>query len=200
MEGGNPAAKIVDRETRRAIYAQMKLAAREQTTKNFKRMIKTRADFDRWDGTVLRSIQPDALQYARVEWPKFYNNSGKFNGFEKGWDELYRIYHHRPSFFDLAIWQRVGGEDVLQGLCLGRPSRGKTHLSLHWIERSFAPTYMKGGILDPVIDCALQYAKLLECERILIKNPIDSTLYDRYGFRPCKVPNTRGDYLSKELK
>ena len=82
---------------------------------------------------------------------------------------------------------------------MGRPSNGKTHLTINWVERSFAPTYLKGGILLPVLACAQEYAKLLGCKRILIKDPVDPKLYERYGYSPYELRRVRAAYLCKEL-
>lgn len=151
-----------------------------------------------YSGITLSSINRQAIDQARLEWTKYYSDE-THRGFIESWDILYQRFQHRPSFFDLAIWQQIGTNHVLQGLALGRPSNGKTHLTINWVERSFAPTYLKGGILLPVLACAQEYAKLLGCKRILIKDPVDPKLYERYGYSPYELRRVRAAYLCKEL-
>jgi hypothetical protein len=84
-------------------------------------------------------------------------------------------------------------------MALGKPSSGKTHLTINWVERSFAPTYLRGGTLLPILACAEEYAKLLGCKRVLIKNPIEPSKYARYGYAPYRLRNVSSAYLCKEL-
>ena len=117
----------------------------------------------------------------------------------ESWETLRQKFAPIPSFFDLAIWQRIEGSSVLQGLALGKPSDGKTHLTINWVERSFAPNYLPGGILLPMLACAEEYAKLLGCKRVLVKNPVDPSKYQRYGYSPYELRRVRATYLCKEL-
>lgn len=151
-----------------------------------------------WNGMVLASIDKDALDHARLEWPKYYSDQ-THNGFVDSWETLYKKFLPIPSFFDLAIWQQNHKPPVLQGLALGKPSDGKTHLTLNWVERSFAPTYFRGGILLPVLACAEEYARLLGCKRVLIKNPVDPLKYARYGYEPYRLRRVHAAYLYKDL-
>jgi hypothetical protein len=84
-------------------------------------------------------------------------------------------------------------------MALGQPSNGKTHLVVNWVERSFAPTYFRGGILLPILACAQEYAKLLGSERVLIKDAVDPAKYGRYGYSDYKLPKAKASYLAKEL-
>jgi hypothetical protein len=144
------------------------------------------------------SIDKDAIDQARIEWPKHYSES-THNGFTESWEKLYYRYVQAPMHFDLAIWQQIGDSNVLQGLALGRPSDGKTHLTINWVERSFAPTYLREGILMLILACAEEYAKLLGCKRVLIKNPVDPDKYQRYGYQPYQLRHVPVAYLCKEL-
>lgn len=161
--------------------------------------IKCQGERNKWDRMTLASIDSDALSAARLEWPKYYGEM-THPGFQESWERLFYKFSNRPSFFDLAVWQVVDGKRVLQGLALGRPSNGKTHLTLHWIERSFAPTYFKGGILLPILACAEEYAKLLGSQRVLIKDPVDPEVYRGYGYTSYNgLPRAAGRYLAKEV-
>ncbi|MFC3704472.1 hypothetical protein ACFOOL_06865 [Devosia honganensis] len=150
-----------------------------------------------WDGISLASVNPEAIDYARLEWPKFYNE-GTHLGFSQSWERLFYRFGAMPDHFGLAIWQQFGDTKVLQGLALGKPSRAKTHLTINWVERSFEPTYFRGGILIPILACAEEYANLLGCQRVLIKDPIDPGVYERYGYTPFTL-HKGAEYLAKEL-
>ncbi len=182
-----------------AYYYALKTAARKIVVEDFLTAIRRDPAASPWYGMVLGSINKPALDQARLEWPKYYAKSTHY-GFLESWETLHRKFQPIPSHFDLAVWQRMEDGDVLQGLALGKPSDGKTHLTLNWIERSFAPHYLKAGILLPVLACAEEYAKLLGCKRILIKNPVDPDKYHRYGFQPYRLPRVKAVYLYKELE
>jgi len=83
-------------------------------------------------------------------------------------------------------------------MALGKPSNAKSHLSVNWVERSFEPTYFRGGILLPVLACAEEYAKLLGCQRVVIKDTVDPEDYGRYGYAPFMIPKV-GEFLAKEM-
>ena len=153
-----------------------------------------------WSSLVFSSINKAALDFARTEWPKYYSDQ-THNGFVESWEALYHKFVPIPSYFDLAIWQIVEGVSILQALALGKPSDGRTHLTINWVERSFAPTYvhLRGGALLPILACAQEYAKLLGCQRVLIKNPVDPAKYGRYGYTPFSLRRVSATYLCKEL-
>lgn len=180
-----------------AYYYTLKAHARSRVVSALNNRVKRDGGRSSWDRLTLCSINKDAIDYARLEWPKYYSDD-THQGFQYSWESLYFKFLHRPAYFDLAIWQQVDGTQVLQGMALGKPSNGKTHLSLNWVERSFAPTYFRGGILLPVLACAEEYAKLLGSQRVLVKDAVDASVYRRYGYTPFHLPKA-GDCLCKEL-
>ena len=101
--------------------------------------------------------------------------------------------------FDLAIWQTIDEKQVLQALALGQPSNRKTQLNLNWIERSFAPTYLKIGALVPILACAEEYAKLIGAARVVVKDAVDPAIYARYGYGMVRLPQNGGMHPVKEL-
>lgn len=181
-----------------AYYYALKRASRQQVVNDFMAAIKPGSAPGIWNGMIIGSIDKRATDYARLEWPKQYSDQ-THHGFIESWEALYRKFLLIPSFFDVAIWQRNGPTPVLQGLALGKPSDGKTHLTVNWVERSFEPTYLRGGILLPVLACAEEYARLLQCKRVLIKNPVDPSKYERYGYQSYRLPRVKAAYLYKEL-
>mgnify|MGYP007051659117 CR=1 FL=1 len=184
-----------------AYYYTLRTEARKRVVDALNRRIKTPEHRAVWRGITLGSIDSEALKQARTEWPKFYGPNSHL-GFDESWERLYYKFAATQSFFDLAIWQEYDGNKILQGMALGKPSKGKTHLTLHWIERSYAPTYFKGGILLPTLATAEEYAKLLGSERVLIKDPVDPTPFQQYGYAPFSGAiggPARVRWLSKEL-
>ena len=142
----------------------------------------------------------DAIGFAEGEWPKFYGPE-THHGFSRGWGDLAKAAWAAPDHFNLAIWQRVSDRSILVGLALGNPSHARTHLTLKWIERYFGPSPLAGRVLEVVLACAEEYAKLLGSERVLIKDPVDPTKYARYGYEPYAHPNVPygGNYMAREV-
>lgn len=151
-----------------------------------------------WDGTKLATISQDAIEYAEEIWPGHYSPE-THTGFKKQWSSIWYHTNLQPSNFNLAIWQDLNGKEVLQGLATGRTSEGKEHLTLEWVERNFGPEYTRFGILIPTLVCFEEYAKLLGCRRVLIKNPVDPSKYTRFGYKSFTISKSTTDFLSKEV-
>lgn len=181
-----------------AYYYRLRLASRSAVAESINAKIKRSSNPLLWSGLTFGSIRKEAIDYARLEWPRYYSDE-THHGFSESWESLLNKFVHIPAFLDLAIWQRIGDSDVLQALALGKPSDGKTHLTLNWVERSFAPNYLKGGALLPILACAQEYARLLGCRRVLIKNPVDPLKYERYGYHTYQLDRVSAVYLCKEL-
>jgi hypothetical protein len=150
-------------------------------------------------GLTLSSITRDATDYARLEWVKYYGPDTHQGFAHFSWERLHHKYRNRPSMFDLAIWQTIDEKQVLQALALGQPSNRKTQLNLNWIERSFAPTYLKIGALIPILACAEEYAKLIGAARVVVKDAVDPAIYARYGYDMVRLPQNGGMHPVKEL-
>jgi hypothetical protein len=149
-------------------------------------------------GMTLSSIEQEALAYARLEWVKYYGPD-THQGFQHSWERLFYKYIRRPSYFDLAIWQTIGSTKVLQALALGQPSNAKTRLNINWVERSFAPTYLRCGALLPILACAEEYGKLIGATSVVIKDAVDPTVYERYGYQSVRLSRGGGVHPTKEL-
>ena len=180
-------------------YQTLRVHARSSVVDALNRKIKTPNDRERWKGITLASLDSDAYEYARIEWPKYYGDK-THHGLPYSWERLHYRFAAKAANFNVAVWQTLkDDEKILQGLAVGAPSKGKTHLTINWVERSYAPNYFKGGILLPILACAEEYAKLLECERVLIKDPVDADVFTKYGYAPYNELNAKGVYLSKEI-
>jgi hypothetical protein len=179
-------------------YYVLRRRARERVASSIDQKIEQGANGDRWKAVQLASITNEAVTYAQLEWRKFYSPE-THEGFAHSWERLWYRFKNCPSHFDIAIWQVVNGQRQLQALALGKPNRSKSHLSLNWIERSFAPTYLPGSLV-PVIACAEEYAKLLGCREVRVKDAVDPEKYTRYGYNPVNVPQSKSSWLRKEVQ
>lgn len=178
-------------------YQTLRTEARKRTVDAFNRRIKSKSDRETWKGITLASMDKEALDAARTEWPRHYSNESH-HGLSVSWERLYFRFLAKPANFNIAVWQTLDDGKILQGLALGAPSKSKHNLTINWVERSFAPTYFKGGVLLPILSCAEEYAKLLGNERVLIKDAIDPDQFTQYGYAPYDTPRN-GDFLVKEL-
>lgn len=190
-------AILVFDEYKLAYYYTLRTEARRRVVEQLNRRATTPEHRQIWDGITLASVTPEAVEYARLNWPKYYGLD-THPGFQSSWDRLFYRFVQMPDHFGLTIWQQTGDIKVLQGMALGKPSRAKTHLTINWVERSFEPTYFRGGVLIPILACAEEYANLLGCQRVLIKDPVDPKVYERYGYAPFTL-HKGADYLAKEM-
>jgi hypothetical protein len=187
-----------------AYYYALQNFARRRTAERINRRVLKSGDMRRWDNLTLCSILGrevgDALQFAEDVWPQYYGDD-THHGFAMKWRDLVYKATNDPDHFNLAIWQKVDGEPCLVALALGAPSNGRTLLTLKWIERFFGENYLSGRALWPILSCAEDYARLIGCKRVLIKDPVDRRKYERYGYTDYKHPGVRfgGDYLGKEM-
>jgi len=180
-------------------YAELQNLARQHIVSKANHMDATygRVGFP---GVTLSSISEAALVEADEEWPKYHCMSphgGFGNRFR--WAEVFRKFQYRPSFFNLAVWQELDSDTtVLQALAIGRPSRGKSHLTIHAFEKCFAPYELKHVSLL-VLSCANEYAKLLGTSRVLIKEALHEPVYLEHGFRQYQLPRLNRTFLSKDV-
>lgn len=123
-------------EYRYAYYQTLRTEARSRVVDALNRRIKSPQEKQTWRGITLASINHEALEYARIEWPKYYSGD-TYSGLPHSWERLFYSYMAKASNYNIAVWQTIENEKILRGLALGKPSRGKTHLTLNWIERSY---------------------------------------------------------------
>lgn len=185
----------------RAYFYYLKDAARYRTVVSLNSRIRTQTDRDRWSGLTLCSIfgmeRGNALAFAETHWPAHRSHAP----FVRDWTSLAFSFANAPDHFDLAIWQEIGGEQVLVAMALGNPSHARTHLTVKWVERYFGENRLAGRALIPILACAEEYAKLIGAKRVLLKDPVDPAKYERYGYQPYRHPWVRhgGNYLSREV-
>lgn len=189
----------------KAFYYALQSEARKRVMNTLNGMIlRTKGALQYYDRITLASIlspdTPSALRFVEERWGK--ERPEHFPGFARSWENIAHSASQDPDAFDLAIWQEVDGEQTLAGLAMATPSRGHTHLTVRWVEKYYGKTYVSGRILLIVLACAEEYAKLLDCKRVLIKDPLVPELYERYGYRGYRHPYVAhgGDYLAKEIE
>jgi hypothetical protein len=114
----------------------------------------------------LINITPHALEEA-TDW-------------ELRWDEI--VGQIRPYLrrFTISVWF----EGSLYGLAVGKASRGKRNVTVHYIERRADPNPFAGWISLMVLDAAENYGKILGSQILRIRNPIPGVRnkYERLGF------------------
>ena len=187
-----------------AYFYTLQMEARRRTIHAIHRRIQVSGNIKQWDKLTLCSILGrdigDALEFARVEWPKYYGPD-THEGLNMDWERVVKARSVDPDHFNLAIWQEIDGVNILVAMAIGNPSHGRNHLTVKWIERFYGHNYLGGRALWPILTCAEEYAKLLGAQRVLIKDPVDSRKYGRYGYADYIHPNVKhgGCYMEKEF-
>lgn len=167
-------------------FYALRAIARKQTLDELNERIRRDGGAATWDHTELASVSDEAVDYADNVWPQHYRHD-THPGFCKPWVQIVAQSRLQPSRFEIAVWQTVGGVRALQGMATGTRSSGNEHLTLNWVERNFGPEYTRFGVLMPILSSFENYARLLGVQRVLIKNPIDPSKYERYGYLRVSV-------------
>lgn len=181
-----------------AYYYALRVLARDDAMKRLNARILRDGGAAEWNGTSLGSIDDEAIFHAETEWPKWYGEATHC-GFVRPWARIWAQAQLQPASFNVAVWQEVNHRRVLQGMATGAASSGREHLTLNWVERNFAPTYLRFGVLMPILLCFEGYGRLLGARRLLIKNPVDETKYKRYGYTDVEIHKSTTRYLGKEI-
>lgn len=106
------------------------------------------------------------------------------------WIDLKRRFRNIPARFELSI--SVQGE--VCGLAIGKPSRGRRHLSVYFIEGNPDPQHpLKGRVLPILLEAAFLYAQALGCSFVRLIQPVEQlhALYRRHGFDFGKTKDGR---------
>lgn len=101
-------------------------------------------------------------------------------GWELPWGQI--VGQARPYLrrFTLAIWF----EGRLYGLAVGRASRGKENVTIHYVERRSGQNPFAGWVAMIVSDVADNYGKILGSQWVKIRNPVAGAIpkYESLGF------------------
>lgn len=181
-----------------AYYYGLRTIARKRALDDLNPLILAAGGASVLDGTSLASVDDEAISYAEKVWPTYYGLA-THPGFAKAWSSIWYHAQLQSSRFDIAVWQKVNGVKVLQGLAVGTRSSGNSHLTLNWVERNFGPEYTRFGVLVPILSSFEHYAYLLGVDKVLIKNPVDPSKYERYGYKPIRIKGSTTLFLGKEI-
>ena len=113
------------------------------------------------------------------------------------WDLIWRQVRSTPRRFDIAVWDG----SLLCGLAIGMASRGKTNVTIKWVERfDVLENLLRGQLATIVFNAADHYARLLGARRLRVKDPLPGTerLYEAHGFYVAP-PMGRVAYYQREV-
>lgn len=152
-------------------YEGYRQAAREMTESDI---------FDRAEGGDFTSNALLGMRLTSIDDTTLDAISEQWGTSEFPWRQI--CGQARPFIrrFEVAIW--IG--DELEGLCTGRASRGDDNVTIHFLERSPDPSYLKGYIAEIATDAAEAYAFVIGRRRVKLKNPVPGALpvYQTLGF------------------
>ena len=97
------------------------------------------------------------------------------------WFELKRKFRNIPARFELAI----NVQRSLCGLAIGKPSRGRRHLAVYFLEGNPDKQHpLKGQVLPILLEAAALYAVAQGCSYLRLINPVEGlhARYERHGF------------------
>lgn len=124
-------------------------------------------------------------------------------GWEFDWQGHARRYLRHPRRFEISIWY----DNKLNGLALGRVSKGSSRVRIDLIERSPDAHELKGCVFPIALECSLAYALNIGRESVVIKNPrpelvnyYSTNFYEDYMTHyPQGVRDFRFDHIKLDL-
>lgn len=123
---------------------------------------------------------------------KFCRSEGGFP-----WRLIWDQVRTTPRRFDVAIWDGP----ALCGLAVGMASRGKTNVTIKWLERfDSGENFLKGEVAQIVFTAADHYAKIVGAQWLKVRDPLPGTerLYNAMGFSVAP-PMRRVAYYQREV-
>lgn len=134
------------------------------------------------DFGVAVKITPIAQAITTWEavWVPAHPGGAAHGGFD--WREAFSILRHKAERFDAAIWCN----GLLCGLAIGKPSRGKRHVTVYLLEGARHTTNpLKGRVLAIILTLADEYAKALNAGHVRLMNPVPGMIqtYQALGYR-----------------
>jgi hypothetical protein len=99
---------------------------------------------------------------------------------EFDWEENAAHFQREVDRFEVAIWS---GQELC-GLAIGRVSRGPDNVTIHFLERRSGDTPLTGRIALLATETADHYAKILNKQRVKLKDPLPGAVvtYQRLNF------------------
>lgn len=127
---------------------------------------------------VLALINDIAISAWRTKWLPLYI-SGQTGGWD--WASEKRSLRGTISRFEVALW----AGPVLCGLAIGKPSDGRSHLSVRLLEGNPDPGHpLKRQVARCLLEAAEEYAYAIEKQELRVINPLVGALpiYQALGF------------------
>jgi hypothetical protein len=161
---------------RRAAYEQIRAAVYEVVAKNLAEELDMPIQ--------ITPIGRGMLKWETV-WLPAHPGRGNHGGFD--WREIVNRFNGKHERLDAAIWSA----GLLCGLAIGKPSKGKRHVSIYFLEGArHSPNPLKGSVLTIALLLANEYAKALGARYVRLMSPVEGLIptYQTLGFR--YVPKT----------
>jgi hypothetical protein len=138
-------------------------------------------------------LTPRAVHAFQLQWRgRHWTGNGGWP-----WTLLAHRFTRKPRSFHAALWSGPR----LCGLCVGRVSKGRKHLTLHFMESAPDRNHPLRGFVTPLMfEAARNYGAALGVEKLLLRDPLPGLMprYARFGF--TLVGNTRGPvYLERDV-
>jgi hypothetical protein len=121
------------------------------------------------------------LEAARIDLISINHHAlEEADGWELPWRQIVGQLTPYLRRFEVAIWF----EGHLYGLGIGRASRGKKFVCVHYLERRPGENPFAGWISLMVLDAAENYGKILGSQCVRIRNPRQGVVrkYESLGF------------------
>lgn len=128
---------------------------------------------------TLTSIDRNALARWRRDWLPLEATVGEYGGWN--WEEISASYIRRLDAFHLALW----AEGILCGMAVGKVSRNRSRLAIHYLEGTpQQPNPLRGRIVLSTLVAATRYAQALGVHLLRVRNPIPpmARWLERAGF------------------
>lgn len=112
--------------------------------------------------------------------------------------QLAHRFTRKPRSFHAALW----GGSRLCGLCVGRVSKGRRHLTLHYMESAPDPAHPLRGFVTPLMfEAARNYGLALGVDKLLLREPLPGVVERYYRFGFTLAADMRGPvYFERKLR
>ena len=145
----------------------------------------------------LQEIDFQATQLINDIWQQTFIQ-GQYALTAKGWkatSERFKKLHHNR--IDLAVWC----DDQLCAVMLGKPSRKKLVLSIHYLDGDRDDGPLSGRRAEICTVTAELYGKALEVKYVALRNPLIGIkqLYETLGYRSDAIFGASRDDMYKRL-
>lgn len=122
-------------------------------------------------------VDVSAVEYSLLEQAMDWEN----RRYLWDWFEIKRKFRNIPARFELSV--SVNGE--LCGLAIGKPSRGRRHVSIYFMEGNPSSAHpLKGHVLPILLEGLALYGEALGCSYIRLIQPVAELIprYEQAGF------------------